>query len=67
MYRIYFERHCSKSITDTNTTFYKKHDEVTHVSMCESHSNQRTFTEVIVRMDRQADRQTEVINTFQLS
>ncbi len=44
---------------------------MTHVNMCEFSNNQRIFTEVIMRMDRQmtdrqTDRQTEVINTFQL-
>ncbi len=67
MYRIYFERPYSKNITTTYMIFNRKHAGVTHVNMCEFRSNQRLFTEVIVRTDRQTDRQTEVINTFQLS
>ncbi len=67
MYRIYFEWSCNESITATYTIFNREHDGVTHVNTCEFRNNQRIFTEVIVRTDRQIDRQTEVINTFQLS
>jgi hypothetical protein len=62
MYRISFERPCIKSITATCTNFNREHAGVTHVNVCEFRSNRRIFTEVIVRTDRQ----TEVINTFQL-
>ncbi len=67
MYRISIERPCSKSITTTYIIFNREHAGVTHVNMCEFRGNQRIFTEVIVRTDRETDRQTEVINTFQLS
>ncbi len=66
MYRISFERPCRKSITAAYTIFNREHAEVTHVNVCQFSGNQRIFTEVIVRTDGQTDRQTEVINTFQL-
>ncbi len=56
MYQIYFERPCSKSITATYTIFNREHAGVTHVNMCEFRSNQRIFTGVIVRTDRQTDK-----------
>jgi hypothetical protein len=62
MYRISFKRPCRKSVTATCTNFNREHAGVTHVNVCEFRSNQRIFTEVIVRTDRQ----TEVIKTFQL-
>ncbi len=67
MYRICFERPCSKSMTATYSIFNREHAGVTHVNMWEFRSNQRIFTEIIARTDGQTDRQTEVINTFQLS
>ncbi len=39
--------------------FNREHAGVTHVNTCEFRSNQRIFTEVIVRMDRQTDRRTD--------
>ncbi len=66
MYHIYFERPCRKSVTATYNVFNREHAGVTRVNGCEFRSNQRIFTEVIGRTDRQTDRQTEVINTFQL-
>ncbi len=62
MYRISFERPCKKSITATCTIFNREHAGVAPINMREFRSNQRIFTGVIVRTDRQ----TEVINTFQL-
>ena len=55
--------------------FNREHAGVTHVNMCEFRRNQIIFTEVIVRTDRHTDRwtdgltdrQTEIINAFQLS
>ncbi len=51
--------------------FNREHAGATHVNVCEFRGNQRIFTEVIVTgrqtsTTRQTDRQTEVINTFQL-
>ncbi len=66
MYRISIERPCRKSITATYTIFNREHAGMTHVNVCEFRGNQRIFTGVIVWTDRQTDRQTEVINTFQL-
>ncbi len=63
MYRISFEQPSRKSVTATYTIFNREHAGVTHVNMREFCSNQRIFMEVIVRTDRQTDRQTEV--TFQ--
>ncbi len=56
MYRISFERPRSKSVTATYTIFSREHAGVTHVNMCEFRSDQRIFTEVIVRMDGQTNR-----------
>jgi hypothetical protein len=56
MYRISFERPCRKIITATYTIFNREHAGVTHANMCEFRSNQRIFTEVIVRTDRQTDK-----------
>jgi hypothetical protein len=64
MYRISFEQPCSKSITATYTIFNREHAGVTPVNTCEFCRKQKIFTELIVRM---ADRQTDVINTFQIS
>ncbi len=56
MYRISFERPCRKSITTTYTIFNREHAGVTPINMCEFCSNQRIFTGVIVRTDRQTDK-----------
>ncbi len=60
MYRNNFKRPCSKSYIYDHTAIYtifnRERAVVTHVNLCEFRSNQRIFTEVIVRIDRQTDK-----------
>ncbi len=67
MYRISFERLCRKSITATYTIFNREHAGVTPINMCEFRSNQRIFTGVIVRTDRQTDKPKSLNWPFNLS
>jgi hypothetical protein len=59
MCRISFERPCIKNITATYTIFDREHTGVTHVNVCEFRGNQRIYTGVIVRTDRQTDGRTD--------
>jgi hypothetical protein len=52
----FFGRSCRKSITATYTIFNREHAGVTPDNMCEFRGNQRIFTGVIVRTDRQTDK-----------
>jgi hypothetical protein len=47
--------------------FSKKNVGVTPINVCEFRRNRRIFTAVILGTNRRTDRQTEIINTFQLS
>ncbi len=60
-----------KSISLAYIIFNREHGGVTPAKICEFRCNRTIFVEVIVRMygrtDGEINRQTEVINTFQVS
>ncbi len=68
MYRnvsdFFFERPCRKSIMAKYTTFNRENAGVTPLNTCEVRCNRRIYMEVIVRTDRQTNRNHKHFSSF---